>query len=32
VGLGITQIINPNPDKKIEAFELFGMKIQTPDG
>jgi hypothetical protein len=26
VGLGITQIINPNPDKKIEAVELFGMK------
>ncbi len=26
VGLGITQIVNPNPDKKIEAVELFGMK------
>jgi hypothetical protein len=26
VGLGITQIVNPNPDKKIEAIELFGMK------
>ena len=24
--LGITQIVNPNPDKKIEAVELFGMK------
>ena len=27
VGLGTTQIINPNTDKKIEAVELFGMKI-----
>jgi hypothetical protein len=26
VGLGITQIVNPSPDKKIEAVELFGMK------
>jgi len=26
VGLGITQIINPNPDKKIDAIEFFGMK------
>lgn len=26
MGLGTTQIVNPNPDKKIEAFELFWMK------
>lgn len=26
IGLGITQIVNPNPDKQIDAIELFGMK------
>ena len=26
VGLGVTQIINPNPDKVILSVELFGMK------
>ena len=26
VGLGITQIVNPNPDKVIDAIEFYGMK------
>jgi hypothetical protein len=26
VGLGITQIVNPNPDKTILSIEFFGMK------